>query len=285
MLATRAAVVQLRATPDARHSLGRALHWTQAALERGAELVLLPENYAGIPPAGEPSEIQAEADDLSRCPAIAPWLELPRHVTYVLGGLPVRAGQRRQNTCVVVHRGAVAATYAKVHLFDGVMPDGRRLGETDKVERGEELVAVDGPWGRLGLSICYDLRFPELYRAYAEAGATLLAAPSAFTFPTGAAHWELLLRARAVENQAFVLAPAQWGVHAEGRHSWGRSMIVDPWGDVVVNVGTGEGIGVADLEPAALARARNAVPSLRHRVLSAETSVRTVTLAGSDGQA
>ena len=166
---------------------------------------------------------------------------------------------------VIDDTGAIRAAYDKLHLFDVDLPTGERWRESAVYAAGEGAVVVETPAGRLGLSICYDLRFPDLYRALSDAGATVLAVPSAFTRPTGAAHWHVLLRARAIEAGAFVLAAAQTGEHQDGRTTYGHSLAVDPWGETLLDMGEAAGLGFADLDPARLADVRARVPALQHR--------------------
>jgi predicted amidohydrolase len=171
------------------------------------------------------------------------------------------------NTAVVVDRdGELCGVYRKIHLFDVDLPE-QRLVESKGVAPGDDVVAVETAAGCLGMSVCYDVRFPELYRRLAEAGAQVILVPSAFTVPTGSDHWEVLLRARAIENQAFVLAPAQHGVHNARRRSYGRSLIVDPWGLVLAVASDGEGIALAELDFERLEDVRRKLPALRHRRL------------------
>ncbi|MGB1699938.1 MAG: nitrilase-related carbon-nitrogen hydrolase, partial [Nannocystaceae bacterium] len=201
----------------------------------------------------------------------------------LLGGQPIDAGRgRHANALLVLQDGAIVARYDKIHRFHATMPDGALLTETDTTAPGAQPVIVDWDGLRLGLGICYDLRFPEHYRCMARADAHILLAPSAFTFPTGAAHWELLLRARAVENQAFMLAPAQDGPHAAGRESWGHTTIIGPWGDVLAQRAHGEGVVTAVARGAELARVRTALPALTHRMLGPETIPEVVTLTRGD---
>lgn len=166
---------------------------------------------------------------------------------------------------VIDDTGAIRARYDKIHLFDVDLPTGESWRESAVYGAGDALVAVDTPWARIGLSICYDLRFPDLYRALSDAGATMLLVPAAFTVPTGTAHWHLLLRARAVEASAFVIAPAQSGVHADGRITYGHSLVVDPWGEVLLDMGEEEGLACVDIDLARLEDVRARLPSLRHR--------------------
>jgi predicted amidohydrolase len=159
------------------------------------------------------------------------------------------------------------ATYRKIHLFDVEVGDGARYRESDAVAPGSELAVGDTPAGKLGLSVCYDLRFPELYRKLVDRGSTLLAVPAAFTLMTGKDHWEVLLRARAIENQCYVMAPAQFGQHTENRRTYGHAMVVDPWGLVIARASEGEGVAVAPVDPELLERVRRDLPCLSHRRL------------------
>ena len=189
----------------------------------------------------------------------------------VAGTLPIRGQtpKRVAPACLVFDaNGGQVARYDKIHLFDVDIPQKKEsYRESAAFEAGNEPIVVETPAGRLGLSVCYDLRFPELYRRLSAQGATLLAVPAAFTVPTGQAHWEVLLRARAVENLCYVLAAAQWGRHANGRETYGDAMIVDYWGRVLSRRPSGDGVVVTDVDPAAQAEVREAFPALRHRVL------------------
>lgn len=183
-----------------------------------------------------------------------------------LGSLAIRAGDRLVNRGFVIDdAGAIRARYDKLHLFDVDLPTGESWRESAAYVAGEAAAAVATPIGRVGLSICYDLRFPDLFRALSDAGAEVLSVPAAFTRPTGAAHWHVLLRARAIEAAAFVVAAAQAGDHADGRATYGHSLVIDPWGEVVLDMGEGAGLGFADLDPARLADVRSRIPVLRHR--------------------
>ena len=184
-----------------------------------------------------------------------------------LGSLAVRrADGRLANRGIVIDdTGAIRARYDKLHLFDVDLPTGESWRESASYAAGDAAVAVETPLGLLGLAICYDLRFPDLFRALSDAGATVFAVPSAFTRPTGAAHWEVLLRARAIEAGAFVLAAAQTGEHQDGRATYGHSLAIDPWGEVLVDMGETAGLALVELDPARLADVRARVPALRHR--------------------
>ena len=178
----------------------------------------------------------------------------------------VPEGERRlaNRSYLIDAQGAIVARYDKIHMFDVDLAGGESYRESNAFRPGGEAVLAPTPWGVLGMTVCYDLRFPQLYRGLAQEGADFLAIPSAFTVPTGKAHWHVLLRARAIETGCFVLAPAQWGEHAEGRHTYGHSLIVDPWGEVLADAGEGVGIVSARIDPARIAEARRMVPSLRH---------------------
>jgi predicted amidohydrolase len=173
---------------------------------------------------------------------------------------------RAANRAVLIDSGgAVVTTYDKLHMFDVDLPNGDRYRESSLYEPGAEARLVDTPWGKLGLTICYDMRFPQLYRALAKAGADIIAVPAAFTRPTGEAHWEVLLRARAIENGVFILAAAQGGQHEDGRGTWGHSLAVDPWGRILAEAkGDEPGVVIADLELGDVATTRQAIPSLRN---------------------
>jgi predicted amidohydrolase len=260
-----AAVVQMTSTTDVEHNLATAEELVTRAAGQGARLVTLPENFAFLRSEGQPVPDAQPLD--------GPWVrrmaELARRhaITLLLGSLPerVEGDSRVRNTSVLLGPdGMTLAAYRKVHLFDIDLPGMEHLKESRSVAPGSEVVVADTPAGRLGLSICYDLRFPELYRALAQRGARVLCVPSAFTERTGKAHWEVLLRARAIENLAYVLAPAQVGHHGGGRASHGQAMIVDPWGTVLAQVPDGEGVALAELDFARLERLRRELPALSH---------------------
>ena len=286
-----AAVIQMCAGPEPDRSLKRAAELTEEALDRGADLVALPENFWGVAPPG--FDRLAWAADLQGLgpagdlpgeppPVLAAQMALSRRsdAVIVLGGLPERPAPEDGasagtifNTLVVLWHGKLVATYRKIHRFDATLPDGSTLLESATVAAGRQPTVLATPKACLGLSICYDLRFPELYRALAAAGAEVLLVPAAFTLLTGIDHWEPLLRARAIENQAFVLAPAQQGLHGHGRHSFGHSLIIDPWGAVIAQASRGDGVAMAQLRADLLARVRTDLPVLGHRRLLGETTV------------
>jgi predicted amidohydrolase len=191
-----------------------------------------------------------------------------QHAIWVhLGSLLMRRddGKLANRGFVIDDAGEIRARYDKLHLFDVDLPTGESWRESASYTAGEAAMVVETPAGTLGLSICYDLRFPDLYRALTDAGATILAIPAAFTRPTGAAHWHVLLRARAIEGAAYVVAAAQTGVHQDGRATYGHSLLIDPWGEVLLDMGEAPGLGFAGIDPARVADIRARIPALRHR--------------------
>jgi predicted amidohydrolase len=266
--------VQLSSQADVDENLSRASALIDEAARRGARLVLLPENFAYL---GDEEGKRAIAEDLSpeapsKGPITARLERLARAhgVHLIAGGMPERSSDpdRPYNTCAVWNpEGRIAALYRKIHLFDVDLAADRRYCESAATMPGDEpqVVAVEGI--RVGLSICYDLRFPELYRLLSAAGAEVLVVPAAFTVTTGKDHWHVLLRARAIEAQAYVIAAAQWGKHPRGRQTYGKSCIIDPWGEIVAHASEGEGVITAAVDRRYLAEVRAAVPSLAHRRL------------------
>lgn len=263
-----AAAVQMTTTAEVERNLDTAERLVDVAAARGARLVGLPEHFAFLRAEGLPVPAPQALDGawVQRMADVA-----RRHgITLLLGSLPERIdGDRRFfNTSVLLGPdGATLAVYRKIHLFDIDVPGLEHLKESWATRPGEAAVTADSPAGRIGLSICYDVRFPELYRRLAADGARILAVPSAFTDRTGKDHWEVLLRARAVENLAYVFAPAQTGTHAPGRASHGHAMIVDPWGTILAQVAEGEGVAVAEIDFARQDRLRRELPALGHRRL------------------
>jgi predicted amidohydrolase len=275
MSALAVAAVQVTSTEDVGVNLARCADLVRAAARDGAALVGLPENFAylgsdrdhrlslaetlplGLKAAG-PGPILSAMQTLAR--ETGAWL--------LLGGFPERGASdtHLRNTSVLLRPdGDLAAVYRKIHLFDVDVPGGMRFRESETIEPGEAPVVADTPWGGLGLSICYDLRFPELYRALSARGARMVAVPSAFTLETGKDHWHLLLRARAVENQVYLFAPAQFGHHGGKRRSYGHALVVDPWGAVLAECGDHEGYALARLDFEYQDRVRANLPCLTHR--------------------
>lgn len=268
----RIAAVQMSSQDDLAKNLVRARDLVARAADGGAEVVLLPENFAYF---GSEETKRAIAEPIGDAPegeilgAIADAARRAK-VHVIAGGMPERAADaaRPYNTCVVVTpEGRVAAKYRKVHLFDVEVGDGQRYCESASTTPGDAVLTVAIGGFSVGLSVCYDLRFPELYRKLADAGAEVVVVPAAFTLATGKDHWHVLLRARAIESQAYVVAAAQWGNHPRGRRTYGKSLIVDPWGDVVAQCPEGEGVVIADVDRDYLRRVRANLPSLRHRRL------------------
>ena len=260
-----AAVVQMTSTADVERNLATAERLVAEAASRGARFVSLPENFAFLRSEGEPVPDPQALDGawVGRMAEVARGHAL----TLLLGSVPekVPGESRVYNTSVLIGPdGRTIAVYRKVHLFDIDLPGMEHLKESRAVLPGNDVVTADAPFGRVGLSICYDLRFPELYRRLARAGARVLAVPSAFTDRTGKDHWEVLLRARAIENLAYVVAAAQTGVHGRGRASHGHAMIVDPWGAVLAQIPDSEGVAVADLDFERQDRLRRELPALSH---------------------
>ena len=263
-----AAVCQMSSGPDRAHNLERALSLVERAAGRGATFIALPENFELMASAAEK---RAQADALEG-ETLRPLREIARRleVTILAGSFAERSaipGKVHNTSALLLPDGALAAAYRKIHLFDVDVGDGAVYHESELVAPGADTVVADTPAGRVGLSICYDLRFPELYRRLSEDGAEILCVPSAFTLATGKDHWEPLLRARAIENQCYVVAPAQWGEHPGRRVTYGHSLIADPWGTVLCACPDGEGVALAELDLEALTRVRRRLPALRHRKL------------------
>ena len=260
-----AACVQMRSADDKPRNVDAAVAHVEAAAALGAKLVVLPETFSWRGPAAHDHEHAESLDG----PSIARLADVARRrgLTLVAGSILERGrdGETPYNTSVVIGPdGSTLATYRKMHLFDVSIPGKVEVRESAKRGRGTGVVTADTPVARLGLSVCYDLRFPELYRALARAGAELLCVPSAFTFPTGAAHWEVLLRARAIENQCWVLAANQHGPSGLGHADYGHSMIVDPWGTVVACASEGERVVTAEVDLGLLEKVRREMPCLEH---------------------
>jgi predicted amidohydrolase len=266
----KVAALQLTSTADVKQNVARSLELTREAIADGASLVVLPENFAYLGPE-EDKFVMAEA--LPDGGAILrAFSELARETQteLVLGGFIEKTPQPRvaRNACIHLGEdGRVRAIYRKIHLFDVDLPDGTTLRESDTVEAGSEVVVTDTRAGKLGLSVCYDLRFPELYRKHVDLGATLITVPAAFTLTTGKDHWHVLLRARAIEAQCYVIAAAQTGHHFGTRRSYGHALIADPWGVILSECGEGEGYAITSIDQAVVSSVRAAVPSLRHRRL------------------
>jgi len=264
------AVVQLNTQDDVAENLRRVGQWVAQAAAGGAQLVALPENFAFMGEEARKRELAERLDGAFPGPILSALAEsAAKHGVWILGGgMPEASGDlaRPYNTSVLVDpRGAVAATDRKVHLFDVSLPDGTLYRESAATSAGSEPVTTEVLGVRLGMSVCYDVRFPELYRKLVHEGARVVTIPSAFTLLTGKDHWHVLLQARAIENQVYVLAPAQHGKHPRGRQTYGKSLIVDPWGEIVAQCSEGEGFAAATLDFSYQDRVRTALPALLHR--------------------
>lgn len=239
------------------------------AASRGAEMVLTPE-MTPLMEQGRTALLgkiypQENDPDLPVFQALAQELD----IWLVIGSMAVKQGDKIANRCFVLSPdGNIAAHYDKIHMFDVDLPGGEYHRESCAYDAGERAVVAETPWGKMGLSICYDLRFPRLYRMLAQSGASMLTVPAAFTAVTGRAHWHILLRARAIENGAFVFAPAQTGRHmstgGDGRETFGHSLFIDPWGDIIDDGGADAGVTVAEIDLSLVERARSRIPSLKH---------------------
>ena len=262
-----AACPQLSSGREIAPNIAVAQRLVRTAREQGAELIMTPEVSDMIEPDRERRREKAQTE--AAHPMLAAFRELARETGawLLLGSLAIRAeeGERLRNrSFLIAPDGGIAQRYDKIHMFDVTLPDGESYRESGAFRPGAAAALAALPWGALGMTVCYDLRFPQLYRALAQAGADFLSIPSAFTVPTGRAHWHVLLRARAIETGAFVFAPAQWGEHAEGRRTYGHSLIVAPWGEVLAEAEDGTGLITARIDLARVAEARAAVPSLTH---------------------
>jgi deaminated glutathione amidase len=263
-----AAAVQMNSLPDLQKNLAQAEELVDVAVRRGAELVGLPENF---------SFMGDEADKLAQASTIAiesekflKMLAQRFQVTILGGGFPVPAGENKvYNTALLVApNGQELARYEKIHLFDVNLPDGNTYRESETVLAGSRVPPIypSKELGNIALSVCYDVRFPELYRQMVQLGAEVLFVPAAFTAYTGKDHWQVLLQARAIENTCYVIAPAQTGRHNSRRQSHGHAMIVDPWGVILADAGEMPGVAIAEIDPARLQQVRRQMPSLQHRV-------------------
>jgi predicted amidohydrolase len=268
----RVAAVQLCSNRDVERNLQLCEQLIRRAAAQGAGVIALPENFAYIGSMRQKAELAENLEDLDAQPVLGRMSRLAREleVWLLLGGTPTRSERegRFLNTAVLFDEtGSIAARYHKMHLFDIDIPGGAVFQESALADAGSEAVSVPYRETRLGLSICYDLRFPELYRALIASGCEVLFVPAAFTLHTGKDHWMPLLRARAIENLSYVIAPAQSGWHSDKRCSYGHSCVIDPWGTIVAQHGDGDGALVAELDLGYLRRVRRELPCLQHRRL------------------
>jgi predicted amidohydrolase len=260
-----AACVQMRSTREPAVNKDAAVALIGEAADRGARYIQTPE-MTSIVERGR-ANLFAKVGPQDADPLLAALREVARRRAVVIhiGSLPLKVGDKIANRAIVIDaEGDIVASYDKIHLFDVDLPNGESWRESATYTGGTEAVVAPLPWGMLGLSICYDIRFPYLYRALAEAGADVLAAPACFTRQTGEAHWQVLQRARAIETGAFMISAAQGGVHEDGRHTYGHSIIVDPWGRVLAEAEEEPGVILAEIDLAAVNEARARIPTLRH---------------------
>jgi len=261
----RAACVQLSSGRKPAVNLEVARKFVREAASKGARLVTTPEMSNIIEPDYERlvAEVGTEAAD----PFVTGFSEMARdlQIWLLLGSAALRQGDRLVNRSILFNpKGEAAARYDKIHMFDVDLPNGERYRESRRFAAGSQLSMAATPWGILGLTVCYDMRFPHLYRALAERGAQMISVPSAFTRPTGEAHWEILLRARAIETGSFIIAAAQCGEHESGRKTWGHSLIADSWGSIAGISGEEPGVLIADIDLSQVEQSRSRIPALKH---------------------
>ena len=263
----RAACVQLRSSDDVAENIRETVRLVRDAAAQGATFVATPENTTlmAVDAASKLKHSYDEAQD----PALPVFAALARelNVWLSIGSLAIKVSDTKtaNRSFLIAPDGSIAARYSKIHLFDVELAGGEVYRESNTVTGGDQAVLADTPWGKIGLTVCYDMRFPELLSPARESlGAFLFTVPSSFTVPTVIAHWHVLLRARAIENGAFVIAAAQGGLHANGRKTYGHSLIVAPWGEVLAEAGTDPGVIYADIDPELSRQARDKLPSLQH---------------------
>ena len=266
----RAAAIQMTSAINITDNLASAKKWIKKAADEGANFVVLPEMFAVM-----------GMDQMDKVKAREEWghgpiqdflreAALENKVWLVGGTIPIAdpvGPEKVHATCILINdEGHVAARYDKIHLFDVIVPSTKEVHQESKVvTHGKEVVVAQTPFGKVGLAVCYDVRFPEMFRAMQNQNVELVVLPSAFTSPTGKAHWDILVRARAIENQVYMIAAAQGGTHESGRKTFGHSMIVDPWGTVLASLPEGEGVVVADIDTEYLTQVREKFPALSHR--------------------
>ncbi len=264
--AVKFACVQMTAGPETGPNLDAAAALIREAAAGGAKFIFTPENTSIIEPNRELALAKSFTQD--EHPGLPHFSKLAKElgVWLLIGSMPIRVEPERlaNRSFLIDDQGRVVAHYDKIHLFDVDLPNGEVYRESERIRPGSQAVLAPTPWGGLGMTVCYDLRFPQLYRDLAHAGASIISIPAAFTVPTGEAHWHVLLRARAIEAGAFVFAPAQCGTHAGGRRTYGHSLIVAPWGEILAEAGDQPGTIATVIDFSQVAAARNMIPSLRH---------------------
>lgn len=261
-----AACIQTTSTPDVMENIEAVSKLIRAAKDKGANLVVLPENVTSLAPDRTTRFKNAFAE--AEHPGTHAFAKLAREIgIWLVGGslsIKMTPDKMANRSLIFSPLGAIAGRYDKIHLFDADPKPGESYRESDYVQPGEKMALVDTPWCKIGLTICYDLRFAALFRALAKAGASIITVPAAFTVPTGEAHWHVLLRARAIETGCFILAPAQCGTHAGNRKTYGHSLIIAPWGEILAEAGNEPGIIMAELDLDKVELARKSVTSLKH---------------------
>jgi len=266
----RVAAIQMASGPNVSANLAEAEQLIELAVDAGARLVALPEFFCIMAMKDADVVKVREAEGSGPIQAFLSRMAKKHHIWLIGGSVPLEAGaaNKVRNSCLVYDdRGKQVARYDKIHLF-GLNLGNEQYQEANLIEPGDKVVVINSPFGRIGLSICYDLRFPELYRAMPDVD--IIMVPSAFTATTGRAHFETLIRARAIENLAYVIAPAQGGYHLSGRETHGDSMIVDPWGVVLDRLPRGSGVVIANINPAYQASLRKSLPALQHRFIQCQ---------------
>lgn len=264
------ALIQTRTPATAEAGLKHVEPLIRQATAEGAKLILTPEGTNLLEQRRDRRAAAITDEGQDPCVLGLRRLAAELDVWLLIGSAIVRSGHagddRAANRSLLIDpAGAIVARYDKLHVFDVDLPNGETYRESATIRPGDSAAVADTPWGRMGLTVCYDVRFPHLFRQLAKANAAMIAVPAAFTVPTGEAHWETLLRARAIETSAFVLAPAQGGLHEDGRKTWGRSTVVSPWGEVITKLDHDDpGVLHASLDLSKVARARAAIPALTH---------------------
>jgi predicted amidohydrolase len=262
----RVGCVQLTSSNEVEPNIEMSSALIREAAGTGADFVLLPEMVSLLEQNAKNMFARVVSQDQDKALKAYRTLADELSIWLLAGSLPILIGEGKvaNRSFLLDDSGAIVATYDKIHLFDVDLPNGERYRESKNYVPGGAANLARTPWGPLGMSVCYDLRFPQLYRAYGQAGAKFLSIPAAFTKVTGEAHWHVLQRARAIENGCFVFAPAQCGTHPDGRTTFGHSLIIDPWGAVLADGGTVPGVILADIDPGKVDEAHGRVPSLRH---------------------
>jgi nitrilase len=270
------AAIQMASGPNVTANLEEAERLIKTAVQQEAELVVLPENFAIM------GLSEADKVAIAEVPGAGPIQQFlsqqaSKHGIWIVGGtIPIESGSMGKvysSSLLYNSQGEMISRYDKIHLFDVVLEDSSEsYNESETIEPGDDVVVVDTPFGKLGMAVCYDLRFPELFRAMADVGMEICVLPSSFTSITGRAHWESLLRARAIENLCYIIAPDQGGYHKNGRETYGDSMIIDPWGVVLNRLPHGTGVVVSDIDLEKLRKTRKNFPALQHKRLNCRIS-------------